>query len=984
MLQLKNVTKIYETKGGENVVALNDVSVNFAQTGLVFLLGKSGSGKSTLLNIAGGLDEPTYGEVVVMGKSSVSFTGSDFDSYRNTYVGFVFQEYNVLNEFNVEDNIALALELQGKTKNNEVEIQKILDEVELSDFAKRKPNTLSGGQKQRIAIARALVKNPQIIMADEPTGALDSATGKQVFDTLKRLSKTRLVLVVSHDREFAEQYGDRIIELKDGHIISDVSKSRSEADSVSHTLTKIDDNTLSVSCGSALSEDDIQEINRFLKSGDGNILISKGEKEIENFRKVNHITESGAKEHFIDTPPVPVAETKEEAHFIRSRLPMRKAFKIGVSNLKIKRIRLAFTIFLAAVSFIMFGLASTMMLFDETLVLTDSLLASDYNYLILTKNYEERIYFYGDTEVAYTRNNRTAFTPSEVDALGDNAFGAHLLASTPLCNVSNFGSSDSSLDYRVPRFRYGAVMPENNPLRSNLLAGHYPVSADELCVSRYFYEYAKENNFYYIAENGSLGTRISIDSEEDLIGKTVTCSSMQFTICGIFDSGELPSEYNVSESYHYDDVKERLFYVYLIESLHDLVLFSEAFETEYASYLLQSGLPNLPSIDYFDRTEYRYRAYLPNSENIALYTDSFAVYRPDEPHKDITFLGEEKSSLGERELIVPFHILTENYLLLLPEDQSDLSEETLKQIESYTEIIRDKIITEEADESDSEQTRPATAEEIATAKREFLDFIKEYHPQLKIQHSGYDGFNEWNDNLDDGTFDIVGVYDSTGYYYSDVGIYCSEEFHRTLELSHVNDEETNYVPESDMKYSNVFVPFRHAESELRSLYQKMAHNPETDILYSFSHNIANDVNYISTIVNEISVVFIWIGVILAVFSALLLFNFISVSISNKKREIGILRAVGARGIDVFKIFFSESGVIVGICLLLALLGTFLTTVILNNVLRSKLALTAHLFVFGPIPILLMIGIAALVAVVATFLPVYFAAKKKPVDSIRAL
>jgi len=222
MLEVSHLSKIYKTKGGEDVYALNDVSVRFPEKGMVFLLGKSGSGKSTLLNVCGGLDNPTSGEIIVKGRSSKNFSQSDFDSYRNTFIGFIFQEYNILNEFTVEDNIALALELQGKPKNK-IAIAELLEQVDLTGYAKRKPNTLSGGQKQRIAIARALIKTPEIIMADEPTGALDSNTGKQVFDTLKKLSKDKLVIVVSHDREFAEQYGDRIIELKDGKIVNATS-----------------------------------------------------------------------------------------------------------------------------------------------------------------------------------------------------------------------------------------------------------------------------------------------------------------------------------------------------------------------------------------------------------------------------------------------------------------------------------------------------------------------------------------------------------------------------------------------------------------------------------------------------------------------------------------------------------------------------------------------------------------------------------------
>ena len=221
MLETKNLVKIYRPKKGVPVTALNHVSLKFPDTGMVFLLGKSGSGKSTLLNVLGGLDRYNEGEILIKGQSSRTFSQQHFDSYRNTYVGFIFQEYNILDEFSVGTNIALALQLQGIKPTSE-QINDILKEVDLDGYGNRKPNELSGGQKQRVAIARALVKSPKIIMADEPTGALDSVTGRQILTTLKKLSKDKLVIVVSHDREFAEQYGDRIIELSDGCVIRDV------------------------------------------------------------------------------------------------------------------------------------------------------------------------------------------------------------------------------------------------------------------------------------------------------------------------------------------------------------------------------------------------------------------------------------------------------------------------------------------------------------------------------------------------------------------------------------------------------------------------------------------------------------------------------------------------------------------------------------------------------------------------------------------
>ncbi|MBP5283156.1 MAG: ABC transporter ATP-binding protein, partial [Treponema sp.] len=226
MLETKDLYKKYKPKKGQEVVAVDHVSLRFPEKGMVFLLGKSGSGKSTMLNLLGGLDSYDGGEIIIKGISSKDFNQQRFDSYRNTYVGFIFQEYNVLEEFNVGANIALALELQGKKATDE-EINRILHEVDLDGFGDRNPNELSGGQKQRVAIARALVKNPEIIMADEPTGALDSNTGRQVFETLKKLSADKLVVIVSHDRDYAEQYADRIIELADGKVIRDVEADRS-------------------------------------------------------------------------------------------------------------------------------------------------------------------------------------------------------------------------------------------------------------------------------------------------------------------------------------------------------------------------------------------------------------------------------------------------------------------------------------------------------------------------------------------------------------------------------------------------------------------------------------------------------------------------------------------------------------------------------------------------------------------------------------
>ena len=228
MLSLTNVSKTYVTKSKAETQALKNVNLDIADRGMVFILGKSGSGKSTLLNLLGGLDSPTSGEVFVDGKSMRQFSPRDYATYRNNYVGFIFQEFNLLADFNVRDNVALALRL-SKSDSVDVKVTEALRKVELNeDYLSRRIDEMSGGEKQRIAIARALIKDSKLILADEPTGNLDSATGESIWKILKELSGERLVVVVSHDRESAEKYADRIIEIADGQIISDNGSSQKQ------------------------------------------------------------------------------------------------------------------------------------------------------------------------------------------------------------------------------------------------------------------------------------------------------------------------------------------------------------------------------------------------------------------------------------------------------------------------------------------------------------------------------------------------------------------------------------------------------------------------------------------------------------------------------------------------------------------------------------------------------------------------------------
>ncbi len=217
-MKVANLSKTYRHKNGE-VKALNDISMELPDRGLVFIRGKSGSGKTTLLDLLSGLDEADGGKIEICGKDIAHCTERERDKYRNTYCGFIFQEYNLMPELNVKENVKLSLELNGERDDGAVD--RALESVGLSGYGDRKITELSGGQKQRVAIARAIVKRPRIIFADEPTGALDEQTGASIFELLNDISASTLVVAVSHDRASAEKYGDRVIELADGKIISD-------------------------------------------------------------------------------------------------------------------------------------------------------------------------------------------------------------------------------------------------------------------------------------------------------------------------------------------------------------------------------------------------------------------------------------------------------------------------------------------------------------------------------------------------------------------------------------------------------------------------------------------------------------------------------------------------------------------------------------------------------------------------------------------
>ena len=259
MIEIKNLSKLYSSKNGVDCLALDNLSFALPDDGMIFITGKSGSGKSTLLNILGGLDSATNGTINIDGNIITSFNESDLENYRNTYLGFIFQEFFLIDSLTVFENVKLALDLLDICDDEKV--YKTIERVGLKGFENKYPRQLSGGEKQRVAIARAIVKEPKLLLADELTGNLDDENSKIVLDILQELSKELLVIVVSHNNDDANYYATRKIELSDGKIINDVEKT------YSIDTPLITGNIINMPYHRKLTNDEVRRINEVLPQG---------------------------------------------------------------------------------------------------------------------------------------------------------------------------------------------------------------------------------------------------------------------------------------------------------------------------------------------------------------------------------------------------------------------------------------------------------------------------------------------------------------------------------------------------------------------------------------------------------------------------------------------------------------------------------------------------------------------------------------------
>ncbi|MCL2281509.1 MAG: ABC transporter ATP-binding protein/permease [Dehalococcoidia bacterium] len=932
MISIKKLCKTYHPKGGVSVRALNNVYLELPETGMVFILGKAGSGKSTFLNILGGLDRYDSGEIIIEGKSSKSFSQGDFDSYRNTFVGFIFQEYNILQEFSVAKNIGLALELQGKNGDHKT-IDAILEKVDLKGYGKRKPNELSGGQKQRVAIARALVKDPAIIMADEPTGALDSSTGRQVLETLRKLSETKLVIVVSHDREYAEQFGARIVEFADGVIVNDETKYYAPPQTTG-AVSITDGKIMQIKAGQELTAADTETINRFLKGAKADTVISIDNDANAKFRRAARINESGDREAFAQTEEVPQKPyNAKDFKLIRSRLPWKDSLRMGASSLKAKPVRLVFTVLLSVVAFTLFGLADTLGSYNKVTATLASMLDSGIKTATLEKQLEITSP-YGN----YSYMTQTTMTEEDITTLNQklNDFDFIPVWNKSIYLYGTFNSYNSGYSARRLQQTNDFLETDQNVL--NMLEfkidsgyGRLPTNNTEVAISKHLYWLYTQYGYMdpTVADSAS-----DIDSPSKLLGKKLYLGigdmyDTALTIVGIIDTGFNDTRY--APLFEDTSSSEDGLNIWMLSSEYSELLQTSLHAVAFVKPNFYDEVFKSSQIDFKNtgimfiksRTQSRHGSsieFFGSTSGAVPYSQISA----SDKNKIIWANGYSFSStLAVNEIIVSLGTL-ESFYRTQTQDSTQIDWESLSEVEknTYFQQVLGK-------------TYSATENSYTQSERE-----------LKV----------------------IGVHDGVASISAYGLLVCSDALFVQLV-----DPDSNPI-----KYA--IAPLTDNNTKDLNLV-KFSYETNDGIRYSLSNEVSSSLNSFNNLVEGLSKAFLYIGIFFAVFASLMIMNFISTSISYKKREIGILRAVGARSSDVFSIFFNESLVIALINFVIAAIAVFGISTILNSTFRDKYGLIITIFSFGIRQLILILIVSVGAAFIASFIPTTRISNKKPIDAI---
>lgn len=603
LIRIRNLNKSYTSETKTITRALEEINLDFKRQGLNFIVGESGSGKSTLLNIIGGIDTFDEGSIVVANHNLKNMKLTELDYYRNSIIGFVFQELNLLEDFNVRENIELAIHSKDDKKE---EIDDIIKKLNLEKIENNNIKDISTGQKQRVAIARTIIKNAPIILADEPTGSLDSKNSEEVIQLLKDISKEKLVIVITHDLEMAKKYGDRIIELKDGKVINDIEKGLIKNNSVKvldKSLIKID----------KLDQEVVDKVNEIKEEFNQKVYIcsEKSGRKVKALFK-NAIFDENMKESDFKITQFS-KEKMKKIPITKTKVELKNIFKLSLSNLFNKKKILILTSLLMIISLLLYGVSESLANYNKVDAYIETIneenlksinfieIKNKDNYHIINKEniqiLEEK---YKDINIA-----KEYLIPLKIN-LNKTVNGSKKYSLTGVSEVN---------DVSV----YGYKTLEGKSVLSNY---------DEIIISEYFADVLIKGEYFY-----------SLNNIKNLVDKEIKLNDFVYKIVGIIESDYLSN--NKDDESNYLDIRDNLIFV------------KEGFLNNYFSTLKYVEY----SLDIFLKDNNN----LYDSEDLSIANIVFDDYESNS-NLNFTFFSEEKTTLEENEILVSESYLNNNEL----------------------------------------------------------------------------------------------------------------------------------------------------------------------------------------------------------------------------------------------------------------------------------------------------------------------------------
>ena len=1014
MLLLKDIIKDYQT-GSETVNALKGVSIAFRESEFVSILGQSGCGKTTLLNIIGGLDRYSSGDLIINGKSTKDYRDGDWDTYRNHSIGFVFQSYNLITHQTVLSNVELALTLSGVSKEERRERAiKALEKVGLGNQLKKKPTQMSGGQMQRVAIARALVNDPDILLADEPTGALDSATSVQIMELLKEISKEKLVIMVTHNAELADEYSTRIIKLHDGLVTSDTKPYSEEEllhdEEVLRKKETVKKSKKQMSFFTALS---LSFNNLMTKKGRTILTAFAGSIGIIGIALILSLSTgiqtyiNQVQEETLSSYPVQI---QEETTDLSSMLDgfMQSQQSNGNHPLDDNKVYSNSTVLELFNSLTKLGeVKNNLKAFRKYLIDNETLHSEYITAIKYSYNLDLNI-------VSINDKGATKVNPSELMNLIMQSmfpgFNSSESSTNPMSTYSTMmggGMQDNFCEIIAPNDKDEGLINELIKNQYDLIHGSWPTAYNEMVLI------VNSNNEISDLALYSLGIK---DQEEfkKLLEKwsdknnkeEITIPQESFDFEDITDLQYrlvLPTDYftdvdndGVWEDRSNDiDYKTKLYYYdseplkitgiirpaegvtstalsgsigytyklteWYIDRINESLIVKQQTQTNKAIDVF-TGLPfatneELTKEQKLDELLEYLNSISDSTQKIETYKN---IYITPDPNEVETAYNDKYSRMSTEEFIVDFgtmlymadkmsidpkYATKEEAIEEIRKQVKDYGLETVKQMHKYYYVTSDN---------------PVQKTMIMTQRQQELKAYKTDEEIIEF-------VTDWLGGVDSYKMDFV--------YKSYIEKYAPTTYEDNLRILGVVDKES---PSAISIYAKDF----HSKEKISQLIEDYNKTVAEEDQISYTDFVAIMMSGVSTIIDAISYVLIGFVSISLVVSSIMIGIITYISVLERTKEIGILRAVGASKRDVSRVFTAET-IIEGFAAGAIGIGvTVLLCIPLNMILKLLSGISSLEAKLPPLAGLILVAISILLTLIAGFFPSRLAAKKDPVEALR--